>query len=295
MLCTSPTTRKVSVLTKRSINWRLSTVRSSFKTTIAICFTSVSRAYPKAIISTRGGKNMKNKVMGSRQTMMNSLKRMAPSPRNGRRFMMLKKAPSCRFLLPRVFSTECHENIFQRWTNLVNFGVADANAAQASLDLCRGNRFLHQQMHRLSENGRAAHTGQAMHGLERGRDMIARHVEATRSRRAHIRHSFQLVRLARDNQLRHINVPDMRAPLGFVHVMSGDKESHSLRCKFKEKIPQFATRDRVDAGGRFIKEKNRRSVHERAGHGQALPPATGKESGASSEIRCEMSDRDQLL
>src|SRR5713101_7664679 len=87
MLCTSPTTRNVSVLTKRSMSWRLSTVRSSLKMISAMCFTSVSSAYPNAIISTSGGKNMKNNVIGSRQTTMNSLNKIAPSPRKGLRFI----------------------------------------------------------------------------------------------------------------------------------------------------------------------------------------------------------------
>ena len=46
---TSPTTRNVCVLTNCSTMRRLSSVRSSFRTTIAMCFTSVSSAKPKAI------------------------------------------------------------------------------------------------------------------------------------------------------------------------------------------------------------------------------------------------------
>src|SRR5882724_3234007 len=40
-----------------------------------------------------GGKKKKNSVNGSRQTTMNSLKRIAPSPRKGLRFMFLYKEP----------------------------------------------------------------------------------------------------------------------------------------------------------------------------------------------------------
>src|SRR2546423_2319679 len=84
---TSPTMRKVSVLTKRSRNCRLSTVRSSFRIAIGMCLTSLSSAYPNATISTSGGKSMKNNVIGSRRTGMNSFNRIAFKPREGARFM----------------------------------------------------------------------------------------------------------------------------------------------------------------------------------------------------------------
>ena len=73
MLRTSPTTRKVCVFTNWSISSRLSAVRSSSSTSVAMCFTSVSSANPKAINWMSGGKNMKNSVSGSRNTTRNSL------------------------------------------------------------------------------------------------------------------------------------------------------------------------------------------------------------------------------
>src|SRR5437016_137336 len=47
-------------------------------------------------MSTNGGKNMKNNVIGSRQTMMNSLNKIAPSPRNGRDFIAKLQVPSSK-------------------------------------------------------------------------------------------------------------------------------------------------------------------------------------------------------
>src|SRR6476469_7174778 len=106
---------------------------------------------------------MKNKVIGSRQTMMNSLKRMAPSPRNGRRFIVRTNLASCRLFLSGELGTERHKNVLERRPDFMNLGMADPTAAQASLDLGRGKRFLHQQMHRLSKNSCASHSGQSVH------------------------------------------------------------------------------------------------------------------------------------
>src|SRR5205814_7160670 len=107
------------------MNCRLSTVRSSFRIIIAMCFTSVSSAYPNAINSTSGGKNMKNNVIGSRQTMINSLNRIAPRPRKGTCFI------SGRFLLfVRVLFGQSDKDILQRRTDLVDLRLVDADFAQ---------------------------------------------------------------------------------------------------------------------------------------------------------------------
>ena len=108
-------------------------------------------------------------------------------------------------------------------------------------------------------------------------------------------HLFQFVRLAADDQLRHVDVADVRAALRFVHVMRGDEQRHALAREFEEQIPQFAPRHRIDAGGRLVEKENGRLVHERARHGQALPPAAGKKRGAPIEVRLEMRERDQFV
>ncbi len=50
-------------------------------------------------------------------------------------------------------------------------------------------------------------------------------------------HLFEFVWLAANDQLRHINIPDMVAALGLIHVMSGDEKRHALPGEFEEKIP----------------------------------------------------------
>src|SRR5437867_12313353 len=113
---------------------------------------------------------MKNNVIGSRQTMMNSLNKIAPRPRKGRDFIAKFQVPnpksqgnsnfqppkgratdwilefgaslgfgawglmlccSCRFLFfARVFGAQRNKNVLERRPDLVDVGLADADAAQ---------------------------------------------------------------------------------------------------------------------------------------------------------------------
>src|ERR1044072_1234997 len=77
--------------------------------------------------------------------------------------------------------------------------------------------------------------------------------------------------------------------------MGGDEKCHPLAGELEEQIPKLTARDRVDAGGGFIEKQNRRLMHERAGHGEALAPAAGKKRSAPVEIWLEMGERDQVV
>ena len=134
----------------------------------------------------------------------------------------------------------------------MDFGVTDADAAQFFIDLIAPNTFIHEQVHRLPKHGCAANTAHLSHGLERSCDVIASYVETPRPRRIDLGHLFQFVRLSANNQLRHVNVTDVIAALGFVHVMRRDEQRHPAGGKFEKQIPKFATRDRIDPRGRFV-------------------------------------------
>jgi len=63
----------------------------------------------------------------------------------------------------------------------MNLDVSDANFAQLFLDLRALDRAIDEQMHRLTENCGAAHSGHLVHGVERRGHVVASHVEAARS------------------------------------------------------------------------------------------------------------------
>src|SRR5437588_12044697 len=77
--------------------------------------------------------------------------------------------------------------------------------------------------------------------------------------------------------------------------MGRDEERHPLSREFEEEVPELPPRDRIDAGSRFIEKQNRRLMHERASHGEPLPPTARKQPGAPVKIRFDMRDRDQFV
>src|SRR6266576_5023082 len=138
----------------------------------------------------------------------------------------------------------------------MNFRVTDSNAAQLFVDLYALDTFVHQQMHGLTKDRSTSHTAKLMHGLERRGYMVTHNIEPSRSGRIYLRHFFQFVRLAAHNQFGHINITDMVAPLCFIHVMRGNEQGHAFTSELEQQIPQLSTRDRIDAGSRFIEKKH---------------------------------------
>src|SRR5262249_53493708 len=104
-----------------------------------------------------------------------------------------------------------------------------------------------------------------------------------------------LVRLSEHDQYRQVNVADMIAALGFIHVMSCDEQRHALTSELKKQVPQLASRDRIDAGSWLIEEEHSGPVHQGASHGKTLPPAAGKLGGTPVDVWLEMRGGDHFV
>src|SRR5437660_10606866 len=87
----------------------------------------------------------------------------------------------------------------------------------------------------------------------------------------------------------------MAAALGFVHVVSGDKERDAMPRKLEEQIPELAARDGVDAGSGLIEEKKFRLVQHGAAESEALLPAAGELRGQAIQVRLEAVELDNLF
>ncbi len=88
--------------------------------------------------------------------------------------------------------------------------------------------------------------------------------------------SFSSGRRAVGDDFAVINVRDVAAALGFVHVVRGHKKRDAVPGKFKQQIPKLAPRYRIDARRRFVKKKQLGFVQHRATESQPLLPAAGK-------------------
>ena len=155
----------------------------------------------------------------------------------------------------------------------MNLGMSDADFAQLFLNLRALDCFIDEQMHRLTEDCGAADSGHLVHGVEGCGYVIAGHVKPARSGWIHVRQFFQIVGLTAHDQFRQVDVADMIAALGFIHVMGRHEQRHAFTGELEKQIPQLAPRDRIDAGGRLIEEDDARLVHERGGEREALLPA----------------------
>src|SRR5882762_11959634 len=85
-----------------------------------------------------------------------------------------------------VLGRKLHKYVFERRTYLVNLGVTDANFAQLLVNLGALDALIYQQMHRLTEDSRTAHSVHLMHGTQGGGHVIASHIESARSRRIYV-------------------------------------------------------------------------------------------------------------
>jgi len=172
-----------------------------------------------------------------------------------------------------MLGRERDEDVFERRRDRSDVGFANAGFGEIGADRGFAQRVIDEQVHGLAEDRGTAHTLAAAQGLEAACDMVTGDVEPARALRRDFRQGLQFVRLAAHDELRHINVANVRATFRFIHVVRGDEERHATPRELEEQIPQLAARDGVDAGGGFVEEKNLRLVHERAGHREALTPA----------------------
>lgn len=152
-----------------------------------------------------------------------------------------------------------------------------------------------EEVHGLAEDGGGLDAFELARDLEGFGDVVAGDVEAAGSGRVDLGELFKVVGHAADDEFGEVDVADVAAAFGFVHVMGGDEEGHAEAGELEEEVPEFAAGDGVDAGGGFVEEEDLGLVHEGAGHGEALAPAAGEEGGAAVEVGLEVGEGDEFF
>src|SRR6267143_4997720 len=130
---------------------------------------------------------------------------------------------------------------------------------------------------------------------ERARDLRRGDFNARGALRLNVREFAEGIGRAIGDELAVINVGDVAAALGFVHVMGGDEERDAMTGKFEEQIPELAARDGIDARGGLVEEKKFRFVQHGAAEGEALLPSAGKLRSQAIQIRCEAVELDNFV
>ena len=93
-------------------------------------------------------------------------------------------------LLSGVLGRKLDKHVFERRPHFVNLCMTDADFAQLFVDLGALDALIDQQMHRLAEYRRAAHSAHFVHGVQCRGHVIASYVEPARARWIYFWQSF---------------------------------------------------------------------------------------------------------
>ena len=69
------------------------------------------------------------------------------------------------------------------------------------------------------------------------------------------------------------------AALGFVEIGGGENDRQAIGGKVRERIPEFAARHGIDAGGGLVEQQHARLRHQRAGQRELLFHAAAEPAG----------------
>src|SRR5579859_186827 len=212
---------------------------------------------------------------------------MAPKPR--------KMSRTRRLLLSFVLVSELDEDVFQAGSERADFRDADPFLRELLADGMRIQMLVDQGMDRLTENSGAADA------IDIARETQCSCHLGSRDLHAHSSVWLDLGKLPKrigcpvGDDLAEINVSDVAAALGFVHVMRGDEESNPVPGKFEQKIPELAPRYWIDAGSWFVEKKQLGLVQHGAAESQSLLPAPGELRGKFMEIGSQAVECHDLL
>src|SRR5579859_2109953 len=179
------------------------------------------------------------------------------------------------------------ENVFEARSQWTNFGDGNVLLLKPLTKIIETQAVFNQGMDRLTEDRGAANARKLSCGAQSASDFGRSDFDAHRSRRLDFRKLAKSIRRAVGDELAVVDVGDMAATLGFVHVMSRDKKSDALRGEFEEKIPQLTARDGIYAGGRLVEEEQFWFMEHRAAEREALLPSAGELSRETRGIRTE--------
>src|SRR5260370_15451380 len=182
---------------------------------------------------------------------------------------------------------EFDKDVFEAGSERTNFCDGDAVSQELSAEHVKIEMVLDERVDGLTENGGAADAGEVTRESERARDFRSGDFDAQRAGRLNVREFTQRIGRAVGDELSVINVGDVAAALGLVHVMGGDEKRDAMAGKLEEEIPKLAARHRLDPGGGLVREKKGRLVRQGAAEAQALLAAAGELRGPAVRLSCE--------
>src|SRR6202521_6134552 len=154
-----------------------------------------------------------------------------------------------------MFVGELNKDVFEAGSERANFGDGNAVLQELVAEVVEIESVFDERMDGLAENGRATDAGEVTRESKSARDFRCGDFNAQRAGGLDIRKFAKRIGRAVGDELAVVDIGDMAAALGFVHVMSGDKERDAMTGKLEEEIPELAARDRIDARGGLVEKK----------------------------------------
>src|SRR6266446_5208412 len=190
---------------------------------------------------------------------------------------------------------ELNEDVFEAGSERTNFGDGNAVLHELFAEIAEIETVFDERVDGLPENGCAAYSGEATRKSKSARDFRGGNFNAQRAGGLHVREFAKRIGRAVGDELAVINVGDVTAALGFVHVVSGDKKRDAMTRKLEEKIPELAARDGIDARGGLVEKEECGLMEHGAAESETLLPAARKLRGQAIQIGCEAVELDNFV
>src|SRR5882762_9040090 len=189
-----------------------------------------------------------------------------------------------------MFVGEFDEHVFKTGSERANFCDGDAVFQQLLAEIIEVEAVIDERVDGLTKNGCAANAGEMAGNAKSTRDFGSGDFNAQRAGWLNVGKFAKGIGCAVGDEFAVVDVGNVAAAFGFVHVVRGNKKSDALPGKLEKKIPELAARDGVDAGGRFVEKKELRFMKHRAAEGQALLPSAGELRGQTVQVGAEAVD-----
>jgi len=194
-----------------------------------------------------------------------------------------------------VFVGEFDEDVFEAGSEGANFGDRDAVLQELFAEIVKIEPVFDQRMNGLAEDRRAADAGEVTREAQRASDLGRRDFDSQRAGRLDVGKLPKGIGRAVGDQFAVVNVGNVAAALGFVHVVRGDEEGDAVARKLEEQIPELASRNGIDACSGLIEEKESRLVQHGATEGEALLPSARKLRGQAIQIGLQAVELDDFF
>src|SRR5260370_15461484 len=147
---------------------------------------------------------------------------------------------------------EVDDDVFEAGSERTNLSDGNPVFQELVAEIVETEMVFDERMDGLTENGGAADAGEVAREAKSSRDFRSGDFNAQRAGGLDVREFAKRIGCAVGDELAVINVGDVAAALGFVHVMGGDKKRDAMAGKLDQEIPNLAAGDGIDAAGRPV-------------------------------------------